>query len=69
MNTAQDDDAIYFVMEYVPGGELFAHLRSADNRRFKESRAKFYTAEIILALRHMHEEESIVYRDLSRKTC
>jgi protein kinase A len=60
----QDDDNIYFVMEYVAGGELFAHLRSADAHRFKEPRAKFYAAELILALRHMHEVENIVYRDL-----
>jgi serine/threonine protein kinase len=31
--------------------------------RFSESRAKFYTAEIILAIEYMHKKK-IIYRDL-----
>lgn len=41
--------------------ELFSHLSS--ERVFSESRAKFYTAEIILALEYLHEI-GVVYRDL-----
>ena len=61
---SQDDETLFFVLEYVPGGELFAHLRVAEGHRFKESRAKFYIAEIMLALQYMHEVQGIVYRDL-----
>lgn len=52
---------IYFVMEYMKGGELFFHLKEA--RKFSEERAKFYGAQIGLGLGHLHEQ-NIVYRDL-----
>lgn len=48
-------------MDFVNGGELFYHL--SNSGRFKEDRARFYVAEIILALSYLHEE-GIVYRDL-----
>jgi serine/threonine protein kinase len=43
------------------GGELFHHLRKA--RRFPESTAMFYTAQIIYALEYLHKMK-VVYRDL-----
>jgi len=49
------------IMEFVNGGELFYHLSVSG--KFKEERAKFYCAEIILALEYLHRE-GIVYRDL-----
>ena len=42
-------------------GELFFHLRKA--KRFPEARAKFYIAEIILAIEYLHKN-GIIYRDL-----
>ena len=45
----------------MSGGELFWHLQKEG--RFPESRAKFYIAELILALQHLHKYD-IVYRDL-----
>jgi serine/threonine protein kinase len=42
-------------------GELFFHLRR--EKRFVESKAKFYAAEIILALEHLHNK-GVIYRDL-----
>jgi len=48
----------------VSGGELFFHLGKAG--RFTESRAKFYAAQIILALEHLHAH-SVIYRDLKVK--
>ena len=51
-------------MEFVSGGELFAHLRAARHGRFSERRARFYMAELMLALKYMHEHENIVYRDI-----
>ncbi|CAH8495336.1 unnamed protein product [Schistosoma turkestanicum] len=50
-----------FVMEYVNGGELFFHLQR--DRVFSEERAKFYGAEITLALGYLHHQ-NVVYRDL-----
>lgn len=52
---------LYFVTDYMSGGELFWHLQKEG--RFQEARAKFYIAELILALQHLHEHD-IVYRDL-----
>jgi len=52
---------LYLVTDYMSGGELFWHLQRES--RFQEDRAKFYIAELILALKHLHEHD-IVYRDL-----
>ncbi|PVH71899.1 kinase-like protein [Cadophora sp. DSE1049] len=52
---------LYLVLDYKSGGELFWHLQKEG--RFDEKRAKFYTAELILALQHLHMHD-IVYRDL-----
>lgn len=52
---------LYLVTDFMSGGELFYHLQKEG--RFKEDRAKFYIAELILALKHLHQHD-IVYRDL-----
>ena len=43
------------------GGELFTHLRKAF--KFNEDRAKFYAAELVLAIEYLHGK-GIIYRDL-----
>ncbi|KAI8145384.1 kinase-like domain-containing protein [Fennellomyces sp. T-0311] len=57
----QDDSHLFFVMEYVQGGELFRILRQ--QKQFSEETTKFYAAEVILALEYLHERD-IAYRDL-----
>ena len=52
---------LYMVMDFLNGGELFYHLRR--EQRFNEDKIKFYAAEIILAIQHLHEL-GIIYRDL-----
>lgn len=52
---------LYLVTDYMSGGELFWHLQKEG--RFNEDRAKFYIAELVLALEHLHDND-IVYRDL-----
>lgn len=59
----QDTTFLYMVMEFVNGGELFYHLHRLNRKPFDENRAKFYGAQIVLALEHMHAE-GVVYRDL-----
>lgn len=54
-------DNLYFVLDYVNGGEMFFHL--SRERTFAESRARFYAAEIVSALGYLHSE-GIIYRDL-----
>eukprot|EP00055_Hartaetosiga_balthica_P004416 m.11506 g.11506 ORF g.11506 m.11506 type:complete len:467 (+) comp3850_c0_seq1:78-1478(+) len=57
----QSPELLCFVMEYVNGGELFFHL--SREKLFTESRARFYIAEISLAVGYLHEH-NIIYRDL-----
>ncbi|KAI9613792.1 hypothetical protein H4Q26_009639 [Puccinia striiformis f. sp. tritici PST-130] len=57
----QSPGELFLVMDYKSGGELFHHLQKEG--RFTEERARFYTAEIVLALEHLHQY-NIVYRDL-----
>ncbi|KAF1331478.1 Agc protein kinase, partial [Globisporangium splendens] len=57
----QTSQKLYFVLDYCPGGELFFHLSRME--KFEEPMAKFYAAEIALALEHLHDL-GVVYRDL-----
>ncbi|KAG5189131.1 camp-dependent protein kinase catalytic subunit [Tribonema minus] len=57
----QDETRLYLVMEYVEGGELFSHLRSAV--RFSDHQGMIYAGEIVLAFTHLHSL-NIIYRDL-----
>lgn len=59
--TFQDCPNLYLLMEYVPGGELFTHLRRAG--RFTNPITRFYAAEIFLAIEYLHSQD-IIYRDL-----
>lgn len=57
----QTPSDLFLVTDFMSGGELFFHLQKEG--RFNEDRSKFYTAELILALEHLHDND-IVYRDL-----
>lgn len=48
-------------MDYYNGGELFLHLRKKN--RFDEQAARFYLAQIILAIEFLHQHK-IIYRDI-----
>ena len=55
----QTDADLYLVTDFKSGGELFWHLQR--ETRFSEERARFYIAELVLALEHLHKYD-IVYR-------
>jgi len=57
----QTRDKLFFVLDYCAGGELFRHLQKLG--KFAEPRARFYIAELTLALQHVHGL-GVVYRDL-----
>ncbi|KAI1103801.1 Pkinase-domain-containing protein [Jackrogersella minutella] len=59
--TFQDPRNLYMVMDFVEGGELFSLLRKSG--RFPNPVAKFYAAEVTLALEYLHSK-NIIYRDL-----
>jgi serum/glucocorticoid-regulated kinase 2 len=52
---------IFFLMDFIEGGELFRHLVQV--RRFPEEQARFMIAQVAIALGHLHSKK-IVYRDL-----
>jgi serum/glucocorticoid-regulated kinase 2 len=56
----QSQVKLYFVVDYCPGGELFFHIQKVE--RFNEEAAKFYAAQMVLALEHLHKL-NIIYRE------
>ena len=57
----QEGDYLYLVMEYLPGGDLMNLLIQKDI--FTEEEARFYTAELILAVENIHKFDCI-HRDI-----
>jgi len=53
--------SLFYVLEYIPGGELFKLL--SDRSVLPEGEAVFYAAEIVCALRYLHSLKC-VFRDL-----
>ena len=58
----QTPTKIYLVMDYLSGGDLFNLLRK--KKRFSLQTAKFYLAEVVLALEYLHQDLKLIYRDL-----
>jgi len=57
----QDEEYLYLIMDLMLGGDLKFHLINAG--RFSPERAKFYAAEVLLGLEHIHKH-NIIYRDM-----
>ncbi|GAB1600387.1 putative serine/threonine-protein kinase PRKY [Argonauta hians] len=56
-----DQNFLYMLLEYVPGGELFSYLRKSGF--FTSAWANFFACELISAIDYLHSK-LIVYRDL-----
>lgn len=63
----QDHNKVYLILEYLDGGELFHHL--ALERYMSETNASYYIAQIALALRYLHCNLKVIYRDLKPENC
>jgi len=66
LTTFQCDRRLYFLLEYVNGGDLFGHLRNQG--RLPNDHARFYSGELVLALSYVHTL-NIIYRDVKPENC
>jgi serum/glucocorticoid-regulated kinase 2 len=55
----QDEENLYLILRFAGGGDLFSQLEK--RRRLPEDAARFYTAELVLALEALHRAQC-VYR-------
>lgn len=57
----QDEESLYLVMEYMPGGDLMNMLIKKDIFSIEE--ARFYIAEVVMAVEYAHSL-GFVHRDI-----
>lgn len=55
----QTPSRLFFVIEFVRGGDLMFHMQR--QRRLPEEHARFYAAEISLALNFLHEKVTLIH--------
>ncbi|CAK7346370.1 unnamed protein product [Dovyalis caffra] len=57
----QDDDFLYLIMEYLPGGDMMTLLMRKDT--LTEDEARFYVGETVLAIESIHKH-NYIHRDI-----
>ncbi|KAJ8433370.1 hypothetical protein Cgig2_020450 [Carnegiea gigantea] len=57
----QDDEYLYLIMEYLPGGDMMTLLMRKDT--LTEDEARFYVAETVLAIESIHKH-NYIHRDI-----
>uniref|UniRef100_A0A0E0L4J2 non-specific serine/threonine protein kinase n=1 Tax=Oryza punctata TaxID=4537 RepID=A0A0E0L4J2_ORYPU len=57
----QDEEYLYLIMEYLPGGDMMTLLMRKDT--LTEDEARFYIAETVLAIESIHKH-SYIHRDI-----
>lgn len=63
-HTFQDADNLYFLLEYIDGGELLDHLMHESRQiGLHEDLARFYLADVVNALEYLHAS-GVLHRDL-----
>lgn len=58
---SQDSRYLYFLMDYIPGGELFTFLRTEG--QLTVDQARFYSSQVTIMFEYLHSK-NIIYRDL-----
>ncbi|XP_029124847.1 probable serine/threonine-protein kinase ndrA isoform X1 [Cajanus cajan] len=62
----QDDEYLYLIMEYLPGGDMMTLLMRKDT--LTEDEARFYVGETILAIESIHKHNYIHRAMASERT-
>ncbi|XP_042427898.1 serine/threonine-protein kinase 38-like [Zingiber officinale] len=57
----QDDEYLYLIMEYLPGGDMMTLLMRKDT--LTDDEARFYVAETVLAIESIHKH-NYIHRDI-----
>jgi protein kinase A len=63
VNTYQDENFVYLLLQLVQGGELYSYIHTPTRDRLDETSARFYAACIAEGLGYMHQQ-GYCYRDL-----
>lgn len=58
-----DDARIYMILEYAPGGALYAEMKKQPNERFGEKQSAIYIKSLASALAYLHERD-VIHRDI-----
>ena len=58
----QDDFRLYFVMPFIKGAELYKYYKK--KQRFSEDEVKFYAAQLVMGLGHLHSQHQVIHRDM-----
>ena len=61
--TLQNETRVYFLLDYLPGGELLRHTQRAPGHHFPESAGRFYIAELAIAVNYL-KENHFLHRDI-----
>lgn len=58
-----DARSLYFILEFVNGGEMFTHIQKQKKRKFTPEQTRFFSAETVLGFEYLHNLD-IIFRDL-----
>lgn len=59
----QTPTKLYMITDYLAGGDMFFHLSKKNGSGFSSRVGRFFAAELVLALEHLHQC-GVIYRDL-----
>eukprot|EP00041_Stephanoeca_diplocostata_P011120 m.180525 g.180525 ORF g.180525 m.180525 type:complete len:393 (+) comp18422_c0_seq1:248-1426(+) len=59
----QDAKNLYFVLEFVSGGEMFTVLQRSRRRKFSSEQTQYFAAQTISAFEYLHNLD-VIHRDL-----
>jgi len=62
-NTFQSEHKLYFIMDYMPGGDLDKYMNSQPSKMLDPQTSRLYAAQVFLALTYLHDK-AVIYRDL-----